>query len=435
MKINGITQKVILYGAGGMAIEAYMLLKEESAIVCYADKDRNKHNSAIEMPDGNKLFVFPLQEALLKYPDASIFVTPKPPLKHDIINELMQYNKIDKKSILNYDPFSFMNFKPGPHLNIIPTKRRSCEWAESVISLLKNEVNLCCFGALIPGFQYHYDNIPNEIFLRQFEEFKMSLINSLNTDPPLRCKECYFMEYKKWGDMTRRFKSVYITAGLRCQFNCIYCPQTNHADITEKNYLRKITEIIHAFEINDYFDENTVFYITGGEITIIPSRNAIFDAISCHRCVFLTNAEFFSEEIADILYKGKSHIQVSLDSGTQETFALIKGKSCYDKVKETIKRYSEYGPVELKYIILPGVNTNAADIMGFVNYAIEVNAAIVLSSDMLQPQKFDQNIEPCLETIKMAVAAARKKNLQVINGVNPRGYVSKYKQLIDEIFS
>jgi hypothetical protein len=68
---------------------------------------------------------------------------------------------------------------------------------------------------------------------------------------------------------------------------------------------------------------------------------------------------------------------VSLDAGTRETFAKIKGLDLFDKVCDNLVRYSSKGPVRLKYIILPGLNDNEADIDGFVALCVRLKATAV----------------------------------------------------------
>lgn len=68
-------------------------------------------------------------------------------------------------------------------------------------------------------------------------------------------------------------------------------------------------------------------------------------------CTFYTNVEIYSDEIAEFLRTGNSTVNISLDSGTPETFSIVKGRNSFDKVLSTIENYAKVGNVELKYII------------------------------------------------------------------------------------
>lgn len=116
----------------------------------------------------------------------------------------------------------------------------------------------------------------------------------------------------------------------------------------------------------NHIKKDTIIGIGSGELLVHPMRDKILAAIENYPVYFYTNASVFNEKVAEILSKGRSKICVSMDAGTRETFAKIKGIDIFDKVCENLRRYSEYGVVELKYIFLPGVNDNKTDIDGFL---------------------------------------------------------------------
>jgi len=64
-----------------------------------------------------------------------------------------------------------------------------------------------------------------------------------------------------------------------------------------------------------------------------------------------------------------------LDSGTKETFKLVKGYDLFDKVLDNLKKYREYNVFVLKYNILPGVNDDDTDIEGIVKILKLLNLA------------------------------------------------------------
>ncbi len=96
--------------------------------------------------------------------------------------------------------------------------------------------------------------------------------------------------------------------------------------------------------------------------------------------VFFSNAIVFNHTIAEILDRGLSYIYVSMDAGTPETFAKIKGIDAFKQVCGNLKEYSRHGPIELKYIVLPGINDTQADAKGFVELCKDVNAQNVMLS-------------------------------------------------------
>jgi pyruvate-formate lyase-activating enzyme len=124
-------------------------------------------------------------------------------------------------------------------------------------------------------------------------------------------------------------------------------------------------------------DTDTTIQYSGGEISIHPLENEILAELQDHPCVILTNANIYSEKIGEILSKGRSRLYPSIDAGTHDTFAKIKGVDAFDKVRENLTRYAADGFVHLKYIILPGVNDNERDIDGFVRLCKTTKIAAV----------------------------------------------------------
>jgi hypothetical protein len=111
---------VILYGIGRNAIKTYSELKGKYNIVCFTDKDKTKHNTAIKMPDGNEFTILPLENALKKFLEAKLWVTPISPLRYEIMYELLNGAnnniKIEKELILNFESdtykYYYGSYKP-----------------------------------------------------------------------------------------------------------------------------------------------------------------------------------------------------------------------------------------------------------------------------------------------------------------------------------
>jgi molybdenum cofactor biosynthesis enzyme MoaA len=106
--------------------------------------------------------------------------------------------------------------------------------------------------------------------------------------------------------------------------------------------------------------------LAAGEISVHPLRDRILTELQDNQCWIYTNASVYNGKIGEMLAKGHSRIYPSIDAGTPETFARIKGVNLFDKVCENLYRYSLDGLVHLKYIILPGINDDDADIDGFI---------------------------------------------------------------------
>jgi molybdenum cofactor biosynthesis enzyme MoaA len=87
------------------------------------------------------------------------------------------------------------------------------------------------------------------------------------------------------------------------------------------------------------------------------------------------------KKIGDLLNDQLIFLNVSLDAGTADTFAKIKGIDCFDKVIKNLEKYAAVGNIQLKYILLEGINDNKNDIDDFVAIAERINANVQISRD------------------------------------------------------
>jgi hypothetical protein len=94
----------------------------------------------------------------------------------------------------------------------------------------------------------------------------------------------------------------------------------------------------------------------------------------------------FDQKIANSLKSKESVVNVSLDSGTRETFRLVKRRDMFCEVIDNLKRYRSYGNVEVKYIVLPGVNDGIKDYLGIAETLKTLDIdTLVISFDYFLP--------------------------------------------------
>jgi len=421
-------KKVILYGAGRNAGSAYTLLKEYLELVCFADQDEDKQGTELIMPDGRKIPVLTLVNAieLAEF----IYVTIVPPLLYKVISDLINIHNIEERVIINNPYNEKFKYSVSPVLwsklyseKKAPSYRKSCQQVESQLIIGDKGIQACC--STDPSvFSWSKDASSQQLY-NKLLGFKREVITAVSNDCIPYCKNCYALKEKEWGNNIESVESVSIGTGSICQFNCIYCKGIN--DQTKKDWetniaerierLNKDLDFIEYLKTVNYIHDNTEFFIVNGEITINPLRSRIYNIIKGYKCTFLTNAEVFSEEIADSMSNGESVVNVSLDAGTKESYATIKGKDCFNKVISNIEEYSKRGNIILKFIVMPGINTNDNDAKGFIDFAIKIGATVEISINFLDVQKFDRNIDICIDTIKKIAYNARANGLTVINRV------------------
>jgi pyruvate-formate lyase-activating enzyme len=172
-----------------------------------------------------------------------------------------------------------------------------------------------------------------------------------------------------------------------CQAKCIYCQEYKKSENTLHNtkqsiYPKIVAEIIHFLRNNNRIANSCIVTVAPAEITITPSKDLLLDAISYYKSRFLTNCFLFDQKIADSLKSKESLVNVSLDSGTRETFKLVKGRDMFCEVIENLKRYRSCGNVEVKYIVLPGVNDDINDYVGIAEILKTLNIdSLIISFD------------------------------------------------------
>lgn len=192
------------------------------------------------------------------------------------------------------------------------------------------------------------------------------------------CEGCSKYVIKEWNSIDEKIQYINLSMyPSPCQAKCIYCYVERHENLNDddvKKSYEKLFNFLSYLKETNVIDENTVWQICPGEITIHPYRNKIYDLVGNNHAFFLTNGFVFDIDIANKLRMNKStSIYVSLDSGTSETWKKVKGVDNFNSVIENLNKYYEYcdsniyGQIILKYIIIPGINTTRKDYDGILD--------------------------------------------------------------------
>jgi len=162
-----------------------------------------------------------------------------------------------------------------------------------------------------------------------------------------------------------------------CQSACIYCSLRADGcfDMINKEKVdelyQRLIGLCNYLKENDKLDDEVEFHISSGEIAIHPYKEQILDIVGNSTADFYSNGMKFDEGVAKNLNKNpKSRVIVSLDCGTSETWNAIKRRNNFYKTLDNLAKYREYTTrkeqIELKYIVLPGINTSDEDFDGIV---------------------------------------------------------------------
>ncbi|MDR2698044.1 MAG: radical SAM protein [Holophagales bacterium] len=162
-----------------------------------------------------------------------------------------------------------------------------------------------------------------------------------------------------------------------CQCKCSYCDvskdcfdSVNAAGVAE-GYEKMFDALKYALEIG-LIAPKACWQVSSGEIAIHPYRERIFDLVQHRTAMFYTNCFSFDCRIAaNLAANPASCINLSIDSGTRETWRKIKGTDNFGKIIENLAKYynssSRSGQITLKYIVLPGINDNLEDYAAIID--------------------------------------------------------------------
>jgi len=335
--------KIVLFGAGNNAKPALKYLNDNGIEVAYfVDNDRNIKNI--------EAYTIHAPEILLteNKSDLRIIITPNFPTYKSIETQLLEM---------------------GLRECLYSTHFLCCDDMLDHFGYYDDSIGFCCasfsgFHRTRPVFPY-LDNA--EATIIDFLQKRKAIFDRVI---PVGCAGCSRLRPHNMFGCKIKIINISPYPAI-CQAKCIYCnvhtnPEYNYKNAKHSQYPKMIIEMIQYLQKNNFIDDDCYFIFAPAEITIMPHKDLLLDVTSKYKAKFLTNAFLFEPKIADSMKKNNSIINVSLDSGTKETFKLIKGYDLFEKVLTNLKKYREYNAFELKYNILPGVNDSDSDIEGII---------------------------------------------------------------------
>lgn len=390
-------EQVIFYGAGPYLAQNWKRLQNEGYFaLCVCDQDKTKHHKSFG--GHSEILVLPLTEALEQYPDKRIYVT----VSHTALGSVLHYLTVEcsiaKERIVNYVPIEY---------------RLGCPELETSIKFRTKRIFVRCYWRH-PGIDRSGD-IANDI--RRFDLWREETVAAIRDGRPSPCDGCEYLK-PGWYPVKQSLTALQVSDSNEhsyCNFNCTYCfvhaknkpPREIPLEEDEQlNVLRYVSENLPGQTLELQFST--------GELTVHPHREEILSHFERYQTMLFTNAGIYNEKIAALMAEGKLSIVVSMDSGTEETFRKIKGVDLYGQVCENLKQYAATGGcVTLKYIMLPGINDNAADASGFMDLAVSLGAVVQLSNDTRT--RCAPLPERALDTVCRIAAGVRRANLLVIH--------------------
>lgn len=322
-------------------------------------------------------------------------------------------------------------------------------------------IEFCCLS-LAPGIGF-FDSIDNTIkslikkrseIIMENKAFGNDNIIDKNTS---KCAKCpYFKEMKGTGDGFVHFININMYPAP-CQSKCIYCGVHNselgifdkeqYAEIYEKMF-----QVIKMCLEKGMIAEDAVWQVASGEITIHPYKDRIFEIIKNKNVKILTNVFIFDEKIADILNTNIcSSINLSIDSGTPETWHKVKGVNNFSTVIDNLSKYSASclrpEQITLKYIMLPGINDNVVDFQGVIQIMkrlkinkisisrdnrFRIEKLIIYNSSRFKDKPRKEQYSPTDKAIECFSKELKKNNMIAERAVSwPDDYEEEERRLLE----
>ncbi len=216
-----------------------------------------------------------------------------------------------------------------------------------------------------------------------------------------------------------------------CQSHCFYCwvhdwderftPQARAG-------YEKMIGVINLAEKVGLINSSVKYQVSSGEIAVHPYRMELLKLVKGKPCRFCTNCMKYDSDIAQNLHDNpQSSINLSIDSGTPETWAKVKGVDNFETTIENLTKYYmasiSSGQITIKYIVFPDINDNYADFVSLMEIlkVLEVKE-LSISRDGRVKYNADKEYR-----IKLLGGVAYLSALCLKNGIKPY-YGSSFAQ-------
>ena len=353
---------VIFYGCGANLDEKYDQFTSKYGIpLCYVDADHNKIGKEYREREA----ILSLKEATTKYPDYTLYLTQAASSLLAVKESLLKQG-IPEERIRFCEDVEY---------------RLGCAHIGQWINVSAYGIDTCC-NLQGKGYIDYRNEVQNPESIRNhvnaFLEKVDCMLEGLRRGSAGRCEGCISLKPGLWP---RKPKIQFMIAGgsfrgTICNARCIYCNQRATA-FTSQTIQTMTGYEVYKTMVDIFGNQIKRVDFADGEITVLPHCNELLDLAIEQRwdCNVCTNAIIYNNKIKKIMKNKGSYLNVSLDSGTKETYKKVKGIDAFEKVTRNIEEYaSDGGRISLKYILMPKLNDSSDDFDGFTVFAKKVEA-------------------------------------------------------------
>ena len=204
-----MSKSMIFYGAGENARDNISKwIAEGYTPVCFADADTEKHYTKFILSDNREVDIFPLEEALRKYPDSDLYITLKRNNLRTVTEYLLEAG-IEKEKIKYFEEVEY---------------RLGCDALGKNYMMEERRIGTC----YVPGYRQvgisATDN-PKGDFARYNDYFINKILRKWKKDDADICSGCKNLRYDIF-DKQPVLKKITL-GGIRgedfCNARCFYC--------------------------------------------------------------------------------------------------------------------------------------------------------------------------------------------------------------------
>ena len=270
----------------------------------------------------------------------------------------------------------------------------SCRWIEGGLSFVPGRLRVCpntnAHGGP-PGLaRFIEGRLPVEEIVA-----KRAVIREANRAGGFApCGQCAYRERRAWKPRPHAFDILCIAQAAACNLACHYC----HT-IPESRYLQNpgvVPSLLPA--ISSLISEGLLapdarIQWGGGEPTILREFEALFGLLHRHGAYseVYTSGLRVPPILLEAMAEDRAGVMVSLDCGTRETYARIKGRDAFNRVVANVARYARTNPRRtlLKMILS---RNNLGEVPQFLDLAEAAGVRIVCYDTMMYEDHVDDAI-------------------------------------------
>ena len=280
----------------------------------------------------------------------------------------------------------------------MPKDFASCSWLQETLEFsYDGTIHACCYGynraktgsvdrsGKVVDFEevghVYLCHVTENRFPAEAVQREQGRLHALiaQNDPTARvCLECPVLKTTAWPAQSYLCNHITLNTWLHCNLVCTYC-FVAHPDFHAKRVAYDQHAVFSDMLAGGHLNPAGSVTWGGGDISALPDFNAVSQLFIDYgvKQNFKTSGYKYLKGVAGALDKNLGCVEVSVDAGTRETYAKVKGKDVFDAVMHNLARYAEHGSIQLKYVAMVE-NLTEADIDGFLGLVQKLQPNMVM---------------------------------------------------------